>query len=390
MSQKPLKVAWISDFPIEWLPNAPERARALPKRHPATWQMVLLSEFQRRTDLEVNVIVLRHRIAEGFSFQEGPTTFHVLKAPPWARLASVFWLDTMLIRKACQKIQPDLIHAWGNEKGAGLIAHRLGHPWLMTVQGLFGWYKQQVPLNKYDRFSERLERTALLKAPLVTTESKFAVEFLRKHYPQLTVHQAEHAPNRVFFEVSRQPETKPVHFLCPGTLGYRKGTDLLFAALNKLSPALPFRCTFVTNPSPAYLEEMKATLSPAVADRLSFKYHIPPAEVAAQLQSPTMMLLPTRADVSPNAAKECVVAGVPVIAAKVGGIPDYVADGKNGILFAPGDEGAFMKAIREGVNHPLFGKGGVDAETLRTARDYLSPSRMAENFLAAYRVALRR
>jgi len=77
-------------------------------------------------------------------------------------------------------------------------------------------------------------------------------------------------------------------------------------------------------------------------------------------------------------------------AAKVGGIPDYVADGKNGILFAPGDGGAFIKAIREGVNHPLFGKGGVDAETLRTARDYLSPSRMAENFFAAYRVALRR
>jgi hypothetical protein len=35
---QPLTVAWISDFPIEWLPDMPETVRTPHRRHPATWQ----------------------------------------------------------------------------------------------------------------------------------------------------------------------------------------------------------------------------------------------------------------------------------------------------------------------------------------------------------------
>ena len=96
------------------------------------------------------------------------------------------------------------------------------------------------------------------------------------------------------------------------------------------------------------------------------------------------MLLPTRADVSPNAVKEALVAGVPVVASDVGGIPDYVRPGENGILFPPDNLEEFVRAIREAVRHPLFGRGQVEPASLARCRDYLSPARMGENFLAAY------
>ena len=44
MPERPLKVAWISYFPIEWLPDLPEPLRGLPRMHPASWQRVLLQE----------------------------------------------------------------------------------------------------------------------------------------------------------------------------------------------------------------------------------------------------------------------------------------------------------------------------------------------------------
>jgi glycosyltransferase involved in cell wall biosynthesis len=113
-----------------------------------------------------------------------------------------------------------------------------------------------------------------------------------------------------------------------------------------------------------------------------------PHQVAEELQTPTMLLMPTRADTSPNAVKEAVVAGVPVVASHVGGIPDYVFPGMNGVLFPPNDLGAFVGAIRSACVHPMLGKGQVDPETHARTRDYLSPERMAENFLKAYELAM--
>ena len=97
-----------------------------------------------------------------------------------------------------------------------------------------------------------------------------------------------------------------------------------------------------------------------------------------------MLLLPTRADTSPNAVKEAVVAGVPVVASNVGGIPDYVTHGENGFLFESGDLAEFVAMIKAAAAHPLFSRGEVSPSSLALNRDYLSPTRMAQRFLDAY------
>lgn len=383
-----LTVAWISDFPVEWLSNIPESLRQLPRRHPATWQIVLLEEFEKNPALKLHVILFRGPIAADLSFARNGVTFHVLKATGKMRLASFFWLDTWRIRRLCRELKPDLVHAWGSEKGSGLIASRLEWPYVMTIQGLFAWYKQRMKLPKYDQFVEMVERITLQRAKVVTTESKFAVQFLQENFPKPKIHQAEHAPNTSFRQVMRRPQTAPVQFLSVGGLGHRKGTDLLLAALERLAPEMDFRLKIITGPSPHYIESLRLTVSPRTWERIEFKHHLLPHEVAAELETPTMLLMPTRADTSPNAVKESVVAGVPVVAASVGGIPDYVIPGKNGLLFPSGDLEAFIQSIRAACAHPLFGQGQVEAETLAAEREYLSPDLMAKKFLAAYESAL--
>jgi glycosyltransferase involved in cell wall biosynthesis len=233
-----------------------------------------------------------------------------------------------------------------------------------------------------------LERISLPRAPVVTTESTFAVKFLKERYPRLQVHQAEHAPNRAFSQVLRQPQTKPVHFICVAVMSFRKGADILFKALDLLRSEMEFRLTVITNPDVSFLQPVKLTVSNEVWKRAEFKYNILPHEVAKELETPTMMLLPTRADTSPNAVKEAVVAGVPVVASSVGGIPDYVFPGKNGVLFAPGDLPEFVRAIKSACAHPLFSQGRVEEDTLAQTRAYLSPERMSQNFLKACEAAL--
>ena len=366
----------------------PEALHASPRRHPATWQMALLSEFEKDPALRVHVILLRREVERALQFERNGTVFHVLKAPPWLRLGSVFWADTLLIGRVCRRIKPELIHAWGMEKGAPLVAHRLGRPYVMTVQGLLGWYRQRVPMERYDRFMERFEPLCLRRAPVVTAESNYAVGYLKARYPGICIQQAEHAPNQAFFQVRRRPGLEPIRLVSVGTLGFRKGTDLLFQGLDRLRQEMAFTLQIISGPNLDYLATVRPTVSAALWERVEFKQHILPRQVAQELETATLMLLPTRADVSPNAVKECVVAGVPVVASSTGGVPDYVFAGKNGLLFPPGDLEGFVAALRSAVQHPLFSRGQVDAGALAQSRDYLSAARMARNFLAAYGMAM--
>ncbi len=387
-ARAPLRVAWISDYPIEWMPDLPESLRGLPRQHPATWMPVLAEELRQRRDIQLHVIVLRKGIARDVAFEREGVKFWVLKMIGGVRAPLFFWPDTLLIRRLLRQIRPDLVHAWGTERGAGLVAQRLGYPCLVTIQGLLNWYKELIPLHAYDRFTAAIERHCLRRARAVTTESRFAVRFLRERFPHLEVRQAEHAPNRIFHQVQRRPCIKPMRFLSVGTFGFRKGSDVLLRALNRLWTTIDFELLVVGSPDERWLAPLRRELSPELWERVRFKSGLPPAAVAAELAEATFAVLPTRADTSPNAVKEAVVAGVPVVATRIGGILDYVFPGANGVLCDADDVDGLVEAIREACQHPLFSQGRVDAATLAKTRQYLSSEQMGRNFFEAYQAVL--
>ena len=383
-SERPLTIAWISDFGIEWLPDLPEPLRALPRQHPLSWQRVLLSELQPSPGVRLHVIVLRKNAPAGATFVRDGVTFHVLKIPGGLRAPTLFWLDTLAVRRVLRAVQPDLVHAWGTERGAALVAGRLGYPYLVTIQGLISWYRQLVPMERYYYLAAWIEKFSLPRAPLVTTESTAAVNFLRTRFPRLPVWQVEHAADWVFHRLARQPQTKPIRLIFVGVLCHRKGGDLLVAALDRLRASLDFELRIIGEAEPAFLHHLQSVSSSEIWRRIEIKRGLTPAQVAEELSRAAMMVFPTRADTSPNAVKEAAVAGVPVVASAVGGILDYISPGKNGLLFPSGDASACAAAIQEACRHPLFGQGMVDTQMLEKVRAYLSPTAMGERFLAAY------
>lgn len=379
-----MTVAWCSYFPVEWLPDAPEEVRRLPKLHPATWQRVLLAELEKIPSLKLHILVLRRQFERSTSFERRGVTFHLIKTLPCTRAPSFFWLDTLLLRRALRDIRPDLVHAWGTENGAAMVAARLGYPSLVTMQGLINWLGELFPLGPYFRFTAMLERRSLRRARTVTAESAFAARYLREHYPHLEVRQIEHASQPCFARVERRPQTRPLRFVFLSSLNHAKGGDLFVRALDSLTGELDFEATVIGGVDEALKRTLTASTSPALWRRLTFKHNLTSEEVAAELATATMMIYTTRGDNSPNAVKESVAAGVPVIAADIGGIPDYVFPGRNGLLFPCGDAAACAAAVRAACAHPLFGQGRVDAATLAETRAYLSAERMGRSFFETY------
>ena len=54
----------------------------------------------------------------------------------------------------------------------------------------------------------------------------------------------------------------------------------------------------------------------------------------------------------PHAAVEALAVGVPVVATAVGGVPEIVQDGENGLLVPPGSADELAGALRRVVDEP--------------------------------------
>jgi glycosyltransferase involved in cell wall biosynthesis len=80
---------------------------------------------------------------------------------------------------------------------------------------------------------------------------------------------------------------------------------------------------------------------------------------------------------------EAAACGVPIIATRVGGIPEIVLDGVNGFLIEPGDSRQLAEAMCRLLDQPetagAFGQAGR-----RLALERYSLARMVENNYRAY------
>ncbi|WP_437492722.1 glycosyltransferase family 4 protein [Sorangium sp. So ce1014] len=75
----------------------------------------------------------------------------------------------------------------------------------------------------------------------------------------------------------------------------------------------------------------------------------PLSQVARHLAATDLLALPSWAEGTPNVVLEALAAARPVVATRVGGIPDVVTPGRTGLLVPPRDAGALARALRDAL-----------------------------------------
>ncbi len=78
------------------------------------------------------------------------------------------------------------------------------------------------------------------------------------------------------------------------------------------------------------------------------------ADVPELLASADIFVLPSRAEGLPNAALEAMAAGLPVVATRVGGIPEIIENGVSGLLVPPQDSASLARALLRVLGDPEF------------------------------------
>jgi glycosyltransferase involved in cell wall biosynthesis len=94
-------------------------------------------------------------------------------------------------------------------------------------------------------------------------------------------------------------------------------------------------------------------------------------------------VLPSRIDAAPRAAIEATVVGTPVIATRVGGVPEILDGGRGGTMVDPDDPASLAAAIEDAANDRAGMRARAD-HALHRNRELFSVARSAERHVEIY------
>jgi len=164
------------------------------------------------------------------------------------------------------------------------------------------------------------------------------------------------------------PSPRPNHLLFVGRLTREKGVDFLFDALAKLEGE--WTCTIVGDgmAAPA-LRADAARLG--ISGRVTFAGWLNGRALEAEFTNASVVVVPSRwPEPFGIVGIEAMAHRRPVVAFRVGGIPEWLSDGTAGFAVAPFDTRAFSERLHWLLSHPAEAAAMGLAGRARVERDF--------------------
>jgi glycogen synthase len=300
-----------------------------------------------------------------------------------------------LVRRLLRSHQYDAVHVFFSlPTGALLPFAGVGDiPVIVSLRG------SDVP--GYDPYNSTMQQVHRLLAPLTRwiwrrADRVIAVceslgRLTERTYPGL---QYGVIPNGVDLELFRPAEhrscaagSRPIHCLAVARLVERKGSGELIQAF-ALLPRGRFELELVgEGPDRQVLQDLAERLG--VAREVRFSGSLSREAVAERYRAADLFTLPSSAEAFGNVFAEALASGLPIVGSTVGGIPDLVEHGVNGLLIEPGQPIALARAIQYLAQDPEL-RQLMSRRNRTRAEATLQWSQVTARYLALYEAAMHR
>ena len=276
--------------------------------------------------------------------------FHLARELPALDGPAFFAALPFRIARELREFKPHAVLAQGaHETAAALSARKLARTQTAVIVDLHGDWRAPTRLygsrlrGLLSPAADRIALGALRRADGIRTVTAYTTGLVR----ELGLEPADEFPAYMDFDSFLQVAPKPLpsspRALFVGVLERYKNVDGLAEAWRRVAPRVPAAQLHVVGSGA--LQPVVEQLVDDLPARTSWTERLTPSEVAAALDDSTLLVLPSRSEGMGRVIVEAFCRARPVVASRVGGIPDLVQDGSNGLLVEPGDTDGLADAL---------------------------------------------
>jgi glycosyltransferase involved in cell wall biosynthesis len=276
--------------------------------------------------------------------------FHLARELPALDGPAFFAALPMRIARQLRDFRPDAVLAQGaHETAAALSARKLARVDTAVIADLHGDWRAPTRLygsrlrGLLNPLADRIALAALRNADGIRTVTGYTTGLVR----ELGLEPADEFPAYMDFDSFLQspPLPLPQHgqALFVGVLERYKNVDGLAEAWRRAAARVPgARLRLVGSGA---LRPVVERLARELPEQVAWSERLTQPEVSAALDESTLLVLPSRSEGMGRVVIEAFCRARPVVGSRVGGIPDLVQDGVNGLLVEPGDGDALANAL---------------------------------------------
>jgi len=291
---------------------------------------------------------LEFRVLAGGSGSNG--AFHLARELPALDGPAFFAALPARIARELRDFRPHAVLAQGaHETAAALSARKLARVDTSVIADLHGDWRAPTRLygsrlrTLLNPVADRVALAALRNADGIRTVTGYTTGLVR----DLGLEPADEFPAYMDFDSFLQEPPRPLparpQALFVGVLERYKNVDGLAEAWRRAAPRVPdARLRLVGSGT---LQSVVERLVRDLPEQTSWSERLTQAEVSAALDESTLLVLPSRSEGMGRVVIEAFCRARPVVGSRVGGIPDLVQDGTNGLLVEPGDLDALGDAL---------------------------------------------
>lgn len=163
-----------------------------------------------------------------------------------------------------------------------------------------------------------------------------------------------------------------------------KGFHYVLQAMPKILSECPDACVYVAGNSITGHRTVKERLKISsygkylleiinkyrLEDKVKILGKLSAEEMKLQFLKSSVFVCPSSLENSPNSVGEAMLLGVPVVAARTGGIPDMIEDGSEGLLYEPGNVDKLAEMILHVWTEPEAAERRAEAAKLRALKSH--------------------